>query len=64
MSQIVKLLNVLYTPTNGVSLTSEIPSKLFNVLSIYVKDNLVHENLFCNTANLFGVLAMSNLIMK
>ena len=64
MSQIVKLLNILYTPVNGVSLQAEIPSKLFTVLSIYVRDNLVHENLFCNTANLFGVLGQSNLSTK
>ena len=64
MSQIVKLLNILYTPTDGISLQAEIPSKLFTVFSIYVRDNLVHENLFCNTANLFGVLAQSNLSIK
>jgi hypothetical protein len=29
-----------------------------------VRDNLVHENLFCNTANLFGVLAQSSLSTK
>jgi hypothetical protein len=42
MSQIVKLLNVLYTPANGISLTANIPSKLFEVLSKYVGDNLIH----------------------
>lgn len=64
MTQVVKILNTLYTPNNGKSLSADIPSKLFDRLSKYVSDNLVHENLFCNTANLFGVLAMSNLKTK
>jgi hypothetical protein len=64
MTQIVKLLNILYTSVDGVSLQTEIPSKLFTVLSIYVRDNLVHENLFCNTANLFGVLVQSRLSIR
>lgn len=64
MTQVVKILNLLYTPENGLALTAEIPPKLFAVLSKYVNDNLVHENLFCNTANLFGVIAMSKLEFK
>lgn len=64
MTQVVKILNTLYTPTNGKSLTVDLPPKLFDSLSKYVSDNLVHENLFCNTSNLFGVIAMSNAHMK
>jgi len=40
--QIVKLLNVLYTPTDGVVLTADIPVKLWKVLTTYLNDNLVH----------------------
>lgn len=64
MTQVVKILNTLYTPINGKSSTADLPSKLFDSLSKYVSDNLVHENLFCNTSNLFGVIAMSNANMK
>lgn len=64
MTQVVKILNNLYTPNNGKSLSADLPSKLFDSLSKYVSDNLVHENLFCNTSNLFGVIAMSNPSMK
>lgn len=64
MTQVVKILNTLYTPNNGKSLSADIPSKLFDSLSKYISDNLVHENLFCNTANLFGIIAMSKLPMK
>jgi len=59
MTQVVKILNSVYTPNNGKVLTSDLPSKLFDTLSKYISDNLVHENLFCNTSNLFGVIAMS-----
>lgn len=33
-----------------------IPQKLYGHLSRYVKDNMVHEILFCNTGNLLGIM--------
>lgn len=42
MTHVVKILNTIYTPFDGKSLMAELPVKLFEVLSKYVSENLVH----------------------
>ena len=63
MVQIVKILNVLFG-YQSPEVPSRVPDALFKSLSRFVQSNLDHENLFCNTCNLFGILVTEKTAVK
>ena len=53
--QAIKILNVLFLIPQP-EVIKEIPANLFKLLVKLINKNDIHEALFCNTCNLFGIL--------
>ena len=63
MAQVVKILNVMFL-LDGPEAIKSIPENLWKALCRYVKDNQVHEILFCNTCNLFGIFLEKKILLE